>query len=113
VLAHLKTFAKWIHSRRPFPGKEHPLQKFKALAEDSRLELERALTPDERRRLLDAADHFSVLGGRSRDRRRWDIEFPDERPRRKGYRPWRNRAIIYTLIETGMRRELTSIDVAT
>ncbi len=23
---------------------------------------------------------------------------------RKGYRPWRNRAIIYTLIETGMRR---------
>jgi integrase len=115
VLAHLKTFAKWIHSRRPFPGKEHPLQKFKALAEDSRLELERALTPDERRRLLDAADHFPVLGGRSRDRRRCrDIEFPDERPRRKGYRPWRNRAIIYTLIETGMRRaELTSIDVAT
>ena len=23
---------------------------------------------------------------------------------RKGYRPYRNRAIIYTLIETGMRR---------
>jgi integrase len=115
VLAHLKTFAKWIHSRRPFPGNEHPLQKFKALAEDSRLDLERALTPDERRRLLDAADHLAVLGGRSRDRRRHkDIEFPDERPRRKGYRPWRNRAIIYTLIETGMRRaEVTSIDVST
>ena len=31
VIAHLKTFAKWIHSCRPFP-KEHPLQKFKALA---------------------------------------------------------------------------------
>jgi integrase len=113
VLAHLKTFAKWIHSRRPFPGKEHPLQKFKALAEDSRLELERALTSGERRRLLDAADHLPVLGGRSRDRRRCkDIEFPDERPRRKGYRPWRNRAIIYALIETGMRRaEVTSIDL--
>ncbi len=30
--------------------------------------------------------------------------FLDERPRRKGYRPWRNRAIVYLLIETGMRR---------
>jgi integrase len=30
------------------------------------------------------------------------------------YRPWRNRAIIYCLIETGMRRaEVTSIDLAT
>jgi integrase len=28
----------------------------------------------------------------------------EERPRRKGYRPYRNRAIVYTLIETGMRR---------
>ena len=26
------------------------------------------------------------------------------RPRRKGYRPYRNRAIVYCLIETGMRR---------
>ena len=46
-----------------------------------------------------------MLGGRSRDRRRCkDVEFADERPRRKGARPWRNRAIVYTLIETGMRR---------
>jgi integrase len=113
VVAHLKTFAKWIHRRRPFPDKEHPLQKIKALAEDGKLDIERALTPDERRRLLDAADHLPVLGGRSRDRRRYgDREFADERPRRKGYRPWRNRAIIYTLIETGMRRtEVTSIDL--
>ena len=28
----------------------------------------------------------------------------EKRPRRKGYRPYRNRAVIYTLIETGMRR---------
>ena len=27
-----------------------------------------------------------------------------ERPRRKGYRPYRNRAIVYTLLGTGMRR---------
>ena len=114
VAAHLKTFAKWIHKLRPFPL-GNPTDKLKGLALNGVLELERALTPDERRRLLDAADHLPVLGGRSRDRRRCkDIEIPDERPRRKGYRPWRNQAIIYTLIETGMRRaEVTSIDVAT
>ena len=113
IVAHLKTFSKWIHRRRPFPDKEHPLQKIRALAEDGRLEIERAITVDERRRLLDAADHLPVLGGRSKDRRRYgDVEFADERPRRKGYRPFRNRAIIYTLIETGMRRaEVTSIDL--
>lgn len=27
-----------------------------------------------------------------------------ERPKRKGYRAYRNRAVVYTLIETGMRR---------
>ena len=114
VLAHLKTFAKWVHSRRPFLDPEHPLAKLKGLAEEGRLELERALTLEERRRMLDAADHLPILGGRSKDRRRCkDVEFADERPRRKGYRPWRNRAIVYTLIETGMRRaEVTSIDLA-
>ena len=114
VAAHLKTFAKWIGKLRPFPL-GNPTEKLKGLALNGVLELERALTPDERRRLLDAADHLPVLGGRSRDRRRCrDIEFPDERPRRKGYRPWRNRAIVYCLIETGMRRaEVTSIDLQT
>ena len=115
VIAHLKTFAKWVNSRSPFPKNEHPLLKLKGLADDNRLDLERALTVAEHRRLLDAADHLPVIGGRSRDRRRCrDVEFPDERPRRKGYRPWRNRAIIYTLLETGMRRaEVTSIDLPT
>jgi integrase len=114
VAAHLKTFAKWIHKLRPFPL-GNPTDKLKGLALNGVLELERALTVDERRRLLDAADHLPVIGGRSRDRRRnKDVEFPDERPRRIGYRPWRNRAIIYTLIETGMRRaEVTSIDLPT
>ena len=114
VIAHLKTFAKWVNGRSPFPKREHPLLKFKGLAEESRLDLERALTVAEHRRLLDAADHLPVIGGRSRDRRRYgDVEFLDERPRRKGYRPFRNRAIVYTLLETGMRRaEVTSIDLA-
>jgi integrase len=63
--------------------------------------VERALTPAERRRLLDAADLLLTVGGRSKDRKRYKT---GERPRRKGYRPYRNRAIVYTLIETGMRR---------
>ncbi len=112
VMAHLKTFAKWIHEHRRFPN-GCPTEKIRALGESGKLELERALTEDERRRLLDAADYLPVIGGRSRDRRRnKTAELPDERPRRKGYRPWRNRAVIYTLIETGMRRaEVTSIDL--
>ena len=39
--------------------------------------------------------------GAVEDRKRYRT---GERPRRKGYRPYRNRAIVYTLIETGMRR---------
>jgi integrase len=66
----------------------------------------------ERRRLLDAADYLPVIGGRSRDRRRFKHTLPHERLRRKGYRPWRNRAVVYALIETGIRRaEVTSIDL--
>ena len=74
------------------------------------LEVDRALTAAERRRLLDAADLLLAIGGRSQDRKRYKT---GERPRRKGYRPYRNRAIIYTLIETGMRRAaVTHLDLA-
>ncbi len=97
-----------------------PTEKLKTVLIGPGLEIERALTESERRKLLDAADHLPVLGGRSRDRRRCkDVEFADERPRRKGYRPWRNRAIVYCLIETGMRRaavcnlDLVEIDFET
>jgi integrase len=51
--------------------------------------------------MLDAADLLVEIGGRSKDRSRFRGV---ERPKRKGYRAFRNRAIIYTLIETGMRR---------
>src|SRR5215831_17345575 len=50
-----------------------------------------------------------------KDRKRYKT---GERPRRTGYRPYRNRAIIYTLMETGMRRaavthlDLTQADLA-
>lgn len=100
VMAHLKTFATWIHSLQPFPL-GHPMAKIKLPAIGSSLQIERALTPAERRRLLDAADQLLVTGGRSKDRKRYRTA---QRPMRKGYRPYRNRAIIYTLIETGMRR---------
>jgi integrase len=116
IAAHLKTFAKWIHTLRPFRLGD-PTEKLKIVLTGPGLEIERALTESQRRKLLDAADHLPVLGGRSRDRRRTkDVEFADERPRRKGYRPYRNRAIVYCLIETGMRRaavcnlDLSAID---
>src|SRR5512132_3210829 len=88
IAAHLKTFAKWIHALRPFRLGD-PTEKLKTVLVGPGLEIERALTESQRRKLLDAADHLPILGGRSRDRRRSkDVEFADERPRRKGYRPW-------------------------
>ena len=98
MLAHLKTFAKWVHTHRPFPL-GNPMVTLKLPTIGTGLEVERALTPMER--LLDAADLLLTMGGRSKDRKRYKR---GERPQRKGYRPYRNRAIVYTLIETGMRR---------
>ena len=43
-----------------------------------------------RRRLLDAADLLLTVGGRSSDRKRYRT---GERPRRKGFWPYRNRAM--------------------
>jgi len=74
------------------------------------LEVDRALTAAERRRLLDAADLLLAMGGRSKDRKRYKT---GERPRRTGYQPYRHRAMVYTLIETGMRRAaVTHLDQA-
>jgi integrase len=100
VMAHLKTFAKWVHKLRPFPL-GNPMTKIKMSGIGTGLEIERALTPAERRKVLDAADLLLVVGGISKDRKRYKHA---ERPRRKGYRPYRNRAVAYALIETGMRR---------
>lgn len=100
IMAHLKTFAKWIHKLKPFPLGD-PMEKVKLAPVGTGLEIERALTPAERRKILDAADLLLQIGGMSKDRNRFRDE---ERPKRKGYRAYRNRAIVYTLIETGMRR---------
>lgn len=109
MIAHLKTFSKWIHKLRPFPLGD-PMAKLKSQAVGTGLEVDRALTPGERRRLLDAADQLPMIGGLSRDRRRYKRR---ERPRRKSFRPWRNRAMVYALIETGMRRaEVARLNLA-
>lgn len=102
IVAHIKTFSKWIHSVKAFTL-GNPMTKIKMLSENNRLDIDRALTDSERRRLLDTCDRLLEVGGRSEDRNR-NKEAITQRPRRKGYRPWRNRAIIYTLLETGMRR---------
>ncbi len=101
ILAHIKTFSKWVNRVRPFALGD-PMEKIRALALTSLLSIERALTPTERRRILDAADLLLKNGGRSKDRNRFKGE--EGRPVRKGYRPYRNRAVVYALIETGMRR---------
>lgn len=100
MMAHLKTFSKWVHKLSPFPLGE-PMAKIKLLAVGTGLDIERALTTAEKRKILDAADLLVEIGGRSKDRNRYR---KTERPRRRGYRPYRNRAIIYALIGTGMRR---------
>ena len=84
IAAHLKTFAKWIHSLKPF-RLGNPTEKLKTVLTGPGLEIERALTERGRRKLLDAADHLPVLGGRSRDRRRTkDIEFRRRAPAPQG-----------------------------
>jgi integrase len=107
-LAHLKTFAKWVHKLFPFPLGE-PTQKIKGLAVGNSLDIERALSVQERRKMLDAADLLLRIGGESKDRSR---HRGGERPKRKGFRAYRNRAVIYVLIETGMRRAaITNLDI--
>ncbi len=54
VMSHLKTFAKWVHRIRPFPLGD-PMAKIKLQPVGIGLEIERALTPAERRKMLDAA----------------------------------------------------------
>jgi integrase len=109
VMAHLKTFAKWVHKLRPFPL-GNPVEKIALVPVGTGLEIERALTPQERRKLLDASDLLLKVGGRSKDRCRYR---KIERPTHTNYRPLCNRAIIYALIETGMRRAaVTNLDLA-
>ncbi|MCI0387428.1 MAG: site-specific integrase [Acidobacteria bacterium] len=86
------------------------MAKIQSISVGNSLEIDRALTAQGRRKMLDAADLLLRIGGESKDRSRHRGE--GERPKRKGYRAYRNRAIIYALIETGMRRAaVTHLDV--
>jgi hypothetical protein len=69
TLAHLKTFAKWVHTHQAFPL-GNPMAALKLPTIGTGREVERALTPAERRCLLDAADLLLTMGGRSKDRKR-------------------------------------------
>jgi len=100
TLAHLKSFARWVHKWRPFELGE-PMAKIRMVLVTSLLDIEKALTKSERRYLLDAADLLVVSGGLSRNRRLYKND--SIREKRKGYRAVMNRAIVYSLIETGMR----------
>jgi integrase len=101
TLAHLKSFARWVNKWRPFELGE-PMDRIRMIPVASLLDVEKALTKSERRDLLDVADRLVVTGGQSKNRRLY--KNGTVRPKRKGYRAFRNRAILYTLIETGMRR---------
>lgn len=101
VMAHLKTFSKWVHKLKPFALGD-PMGKVTLLKVGNGLEIERAVSSAERRKLLDSADLLLRIGGESKDRNR--NKGGELRPKRKGYRAYRNRAMIYCLLETGMRR---------
>ena len=103
VMAHLKRFARWVHSVAALPLGD-PVRDLRLPAAGPGLDIERAITEAERRRLLDAADTLPLTQGRSRDRRRNKGVARPDRPVRADARPWRNRAMVYCLIETGMRR---------
>jgi hypothetical protein len=55
ILAHLKTFAKWVQTHQAFPL-GNPMAALKLPTIGTGLEVERAVPPAERRRLVDAAD---------------------------------------------------------
>ncbi|MCP4402591.1 MAG: hypothetical protein GY801_35450 [bacterium] len=82
ILAHLKTFATWVHQQAPFPLGA-PMDKLSALSVPTVLAIEKALNLSEQRQMLDAADLLLDVGWRSKNRR---AHAGKERPRRKGYR---------------------------
>ncbi|OGU12084.1 MAG: hypothetical protein A2X61_09940 [Ignavibacteria bacterium GWB2_35_12] len=100
IIAHLKTFAKWIHRIHPFTL-FNPMLKIKLSDSGKFLDIDNAITSEEREKLLDVADNLVTLTALSKDKHRYKDK---EKPQLKYKRPYRDRAIVYTLTETGMRR---------
>jgi len=51
IMSTIKTFAKWVHKYRPFPL-DNPTKKIKSIPNGTGLDIERALTKQERNRIL-------------------------------------------------------------
>lgn len=99
-ISHLKTVSKWIDRHYPFRLGD-PMKKIKLIKTSSLLDIERAFTKDERSRILKAADNLLKDGRICKDSNPYRKR---NGKRRKNFRPLRNRAIVYLMIETGMRR---------
>ncbi len=100
IMAHLKTFAKWMDKIQPFPL-FNPMLKYRISDSGKYLDINKAITPVERLRILESADNLLTLDAVSKDQTRYKNKL---KPVLKYKRPYRDKAIIYTLIETGMRR---------
>jgi len=100
-LASLSAFTTWVHAQAPrlFPVDDPT----KGVSELGLAPLEpRALQPDQVRtlkNLCDRLDRFHRLRGW-----RWTGRAVDAPARAHG-RPWRDRAMVYVLLSTGLRRE--------
>jgi site-specific recombinase XerD len=109
-LASLSTFTTWVQAQDPhlFAGGDPT----KGIGELGLPPLEpRSLDSDQVRSLknvCDRLDRFYQLKGRRRNRRSSDTAAPI----RAHGRPWRDRAIVYILLSTGLRREeLVEVDL--
>ncbi len=99
-MASLSAFTTWVHAQAPglFPAGDPA----KGIGSLGLPPLEpRALTDEQVRSLKNLCDRlprFHQLKGRRHSRT------PEPRPRARG-RPWRDRAIVFVLLSTGLRRE--------
>jgi site-specific recombinase XerD len=107
-LASLSAFTTWVHAHSPdlFPLGDPT----KGIGELGLPPLEpRALNPDQVRSLKNVCDRlerFHQVRGRQRNRGEETV------PVQAHGRPWRDRAIVYVLLSTGLRREeLVNLDV--
>ena len=108
IIAHLKTFSKWINSIQPFILFD-PMLKYKISDTIKNLNVDNALTEPEKIKIIGIADNLIFTDALSRDLNRYNDK---DKPQLKYKRPFRDRAIIYTLIETGMRRiDLINISI--
>jgi integrase/recombinase XerC len=97
--AHLSRFMTWLHEQAPHLLPDNPVDRIKDFLLPA--PEPRALTEDQVRslkNLCDRLERFHQLKGRQ-----WRGSIP---PLKKNARPKRDRAIVYTLLSTGLRREM-------